>query len=89
MMFPVSQYNDKPFVIAAPQGMGICSSTKYPEICKDLFAELANNSYDLLADHANTIFTLSSVKAANELEAITTNPIVADTTYMAARVESG
>ena len=57
--------------------------TKYPEICKDLFAELANNSYDLLADHANTIFTLSSVKAANELEAITTNPIVADTTYMA------
>ena len=83
MMFPVSQYNDKPFVIAAPQGMGICSSTKYPEICKDLFAELANNSYDLLADHANTIFTLSSVKAANELEAITTNPIVADTTYMA------
>lgn len=83
MMFPVSQYNDKPFVIAGPQGMGICSSTKYPEICKDLFAELANNSYDLLADHANTIFTLSSVKAANELETITTNPIVADTTYMA------
>ncbi len=63
--------------------MGICSTTKYPEICKDLFAELVNNSYDLLADHANTIFTLSSVKAANELETITTNPIVADTTYMA------
>jgi inositol-phosphate transport system substrate-binding protein len=83
MMFPVSQYNDTPFVIAAPQGMGISASTKYPEICKDLLAELANNSYDLLADHASTIFTLSSVKAANELEAITTNPIVADTTYMA------
>lgn len=83
MMFPVSEYNDKPFVIAAPQGMAINADTKYPEICKDLFAELVNNSYDLLADHANTIFTLSSIKAANELEAITTNPIVADTTYMA------
>ena len=83
MMFPVSQYNDKPFVTAAPQGMAISASTKYPEICKDLLAELANNSYDLLADHASTIFTLSSVKAANELEAITTNPIVANTTYMA------
>ncbi len=83
MMFPVSQYNDTPFVIAAPQGMAISASTKYPEICKDLLAELANNSYDLLADHASTIFTLSSVKAANELEAITTNPIVANTTYMA------
>ena len=63
--------------------MAISASTKYPEICKDLLAELANNSYDLLADHASTIFTLSSVKAANELEAITTNPIVANTTYMA------
>lgn len=83
MMFPVSQYNEKPFVIAAPQGMGINAATKYPEVCKDLFAELVNNSYDLLADHADTIFTLSSVKAANSLEAITTNPIVADTTYMA------
>ncbi len=83
MMFPVSQYNDKPFVVAAPQGMAINANTKYPEVCKDLLAELANNSYDLLANHASTIFTLSSVKAANELEAITTNPIVANTTYMA------
>lgn len=83
MMFPVSEYNEKPFVIAAPQGMAINANTKYPEICKDLFAELVNNSYDLLADHADTIFTLSSVKAANELEAITTNPIVADVGYMA------
>ena len=83
MMFPVSEYNDKPFVIAAPQGMAISAATKYPEVCKDLFAELVNGSYDVLADHADTIFTLSSVKAANELEAITTNPIVADTTYMA------
>ncbi len=83
MMFPVSQYNDKPFVVAAPQGMAINANTKYPEVCKDLLAELASNSYDLLANHASTIFTLSSVKAANELEAITTNPIVANTTYMA------
>lgn len=83
MMFPVSEYNDTPFVVAAPQGMAISSSTKYPEICMDLFQELVNNSYDLLADHADTIFTLSSVKAANELDAITTNPIVAKTTYMA------
>lgn len=83
MMFPVSEYNDSPFVVAAPQGMAINSDTKYPEICMDLFAELANNSYHLLADHANVIFTLSSIKAANELEAIKTNPIVADVGYMA------
>lgn len=83
MMFPASQYNEKAFVVAAPQGMAINANTKYPEVCKDLLAELANNSYDLLANHASTIFTLSSVKAANELEAITTNPIVANTTYMA------
>lgn len=82
MMFPVSEYNEKPFVIAAPQGMAISASTKYPEICKDLFAELANGSSDLLANHANTIFTLSSVKAANQMDAIKTNPIVANTIYM-------
>lgn len=83
MMFPASEYNEKPFVIAAPQGMGINSATKYPEICYDLLEELANGSADLLADHADTIFTLSSVKAANEMDAITTNPIVADVGYMA------
>lgn len=83
MMFPVSEYNEKPFVIAAPQGMGINSATKYPEICHDLLEELANGSADLLADHADTIFTLSSVKAANEMDAIKTNPIVADVGYMA------
>lgn len=83
MMFPVSEYSDKPFVIAAPQGMGINAATKYPDICHDLLEELANGSADLLADHADTIFTLSSVKAANEMEAITTNPIVADVGYMA------
>ena len=83
MMFPVSEFNEKPFVIAAPQGMGINSATKYPEICHDLLAELAAGSADLLANHADVIFTLSSVKAANEMEAITTNPIVADVGYMA------
>ncbi len=83
MMFPASEYNKDPFVIAAPQGMGINADTKYPEICKDLLKELANNSYDILADHADTIFTLSSIKEANELEAITTNPIVRDCGYMA------
>ncbi|MGI6696831.1 MAG: ABC transporter substrate-binding protein [Christensenellales bacterium] len=83
MMFPVSEYNNKPFVIAAPQGMGINAATKHPEVCYDLFVELATGSADLLADHANVIFTLSSVKAANEMEAITTNPIVADVRYMA------
>lgn len=83
MMFPVSEYSEKPFVVAAPQGMGINSATKYPEICYDLLKELANDSADLLADHADTIFTLSSVKAANEMDAIKTNPIVADVGYMA------
>ena len=83
MMFPASEYCEKPFVIAAPQGMGINAATKHPEICRDLFAELANDSADLLANHAGIIFSLSSVKAANEMEAITTNPIVADVGYMA------
>ena len=83
MMFPASEYSEKPFVIAAPQGMGINAATKYPEICYDLLAELAAGSADLLANHADVIFSLSSVKAANEMEAITTNPIVADVGYMA------
>ena len=83
MMFPASQYNDEPFVIAAPEATAISAVTKYPEICKDLLAELANNSYDILADHADTIFALSSIKAANELESIKNNPIVRDVGYMA------
>lgn len=83
MMFPASEYIDKPFVTAAPQGMGINAATKYPEICKDLFAELADGSADILADHASTIFALSSVKASNAMDIIKSNPVVADTTYMA------
>ena len=49
MMFPVSEYNDKPFVIAAPPGMAINAAAKDPEICKDLFAGLINDSCDVLA----------------------------------------
>ena len=81
--FPVSEFNDTPFVTAAPQGMGISSQTKYPEICKDLFVELANGSQDMLAYHASEIFTLSSVKEANKHEYITTNPVLKEVTYMA------
>lgn len=83
MMFPASQYNEAPFVIAAPQGTAISAATKYPDICKDLLAELAGSSYDILAGHADTIFALSSIKAANELESIKSNPIVRDVGYMA------
>ena len=83
-VFPVSEYNDTPFCIAAPQGMGINANTKYPEICKDLFRELySGDSIDQLAHHADTIFTLSSVKAANQMEDITTNPILETVGYMA------
>ena len=83
-VFPVSEYNDTPFCIAAPQGMGINATTQYPEICKDLFRELySGDSIDQLAHHADTIFTLSSVKAANEMEDIKTNPILEKVGYMA------
>ena len=83
-VFPASQYSDTPFCIAAPQGMGINSQTQYPEICKELFKELySGDSVDQLAHHASTIFTLSSVKAANEMEEITTNPILKKVGYMA------
>ncbi|MBS4784936.1 MAG: extracellular solute-binding protein [Clostridiales bacterium] len=83
-VFPASQYNSQPFCIAAPQGMGINANTQYPEICKDLFRELyCGDSVDQLAHHADTIFTLSSVKAANEMEDIKTNPILKEVGYMA------
>ncbi len=83
-VFPASEYNKTPFCIAAPQGMGINANTQYPEICKDLFRELySGGSIDQLAHHADTIFTLSSVKAANEMEDIKTNPILEKVGYMA------
>ena len=82
-VFPVSANNDKPFCVAAPQGMGINANTKYPEVCKDLFRELySGSSVDMLAEHANTIYTLSSVKAANEMDAIKNNPILKEVGYM-------
>lgn len=83
VLFPVSEYNDKPFASVAPQGMGINANTKYPEICKDLLIELSNGSADLLANHASKILTLSSVKEANTMEAITSNPVLKEVTYMA------
>ncbi len=83
VVFPVSEYSDKTFVTAAPQGMGISSQTKYPEICKDLLEELVNGSNDMLAYHASEIFTLSSVKEANSHEYITSNPVLKEVTYMA------
>lgn len=83
VLYPVSQYNDKPFTIVAPQGMGISSRTKYPEICKDLFKELVDGSSDQLAAHASTILTLSSVKAANVDPILTENPVLKEVTYMA------
>ena len=64
--------------------MGINANTQYPEICKDLFRELySGDSIAELAHHADTIFTLSSVKAANEMEDIKTNPILEKVGYMA------
>ncbi|GHV66769.1 sugar ABC transporter substrate-binding protein [Spirochaetia bacterium] len=83
ILFPVSRYNSKPFTVAAPQGMGINAKTKYPDICKDLFRELAGNSYEQLAEHASKIFTLSSVKTANDTAVIKANPILKEVTYMA------
>lgn len=82
-LFPKSEYNDKAFCVTAPQSVAINANTKYPEICKDLLKELAAGSADQLAHHASTIFTLSSVKAANAMEEITTNPVLKAVTYMA------
>ena len=82
MVFPKSDYNETPFVTSSPQGMSISSQTKYPEICMDLFEELANDSNDMLAYHASEIFTLSSVKEANTNEYITSNPVLKEVTYM-------
>lgn len=82
-LFPASQYSAKPFVVAAPQYIGISSKTKYPEICLDLFEELANGSSDLLARHAAQINSLSSVVAANSDPQLLANPIIRDIAYLA------
>ena len=76
ILFPVSQYNDKPFAVAGPQGMAVKKDTKYPEIIKDLFRELATDSVDLLAHHASVVWALSSVKAANEADEVVNSPIL-------------
>ena len=83
MMFPKSQYVDHPFVYGAPQYVGISSKTKYPDLCKELYKMLVTEDTDLMARHAATINTLSSVKAANEDSQMAKNPIVAATGYMA------
>nr|WP_321305780.1 extracellular solute-binding protein [uncultured Sphaerochaeta sp.] len=83
VLFPASQYTEKPFVVAAPQYIGISSKTEHPEICLDLFAELANDSNDLLARHAAKINSLSSVIAANNDPQMAANPIIRDVAYLA------
>lgn len=83
VLFPKSAYTDKPFAVAAPQMMAISADTKYPEICKDIFKELAAGSSDYLAKHSSAIYSLSSIKSENQSDVITNNPILKDVTYMA------
>lgn len=83
VLFPKSEYTDKPFTVAAPQMMAISADTKYPEICKDIFKELAAGSSDYLAQHSSAIYSLSSIKSENQSDVITNNPILKDVTYMA------
>lgn len=83
VLFPKSEFTDAPFGTVAPQMMAISADTKYPDVCKDIFRELAGESNDLLAKHAGTIYTLSCIKAANENTNITENPILKNVTYMA------
>lgn len=82
VLFPVSAFNDAPFAVAAPTAVAISKQTKHPEIVKDLFRELATDSSDLLANHAATIFALSSVKSANEDPLVTEHPVLKDVSYM-------
>ena len=82
VLFPKSADSEAPFCTAAPQFMSISAQTKYPDICKDIFRELQGDSADLLAHHSATTFSLSSVKAANEMKEITDSPILSPVTYM-------
>lgn len=83
LVFPVSEGNPEPFAVAAPQAVSINGSTKYPEICMALLEELyAGDSTEALAVHGGTIFSLSSVKAANEMDEIKNNVILKDIGYM-------
>lgn len=82
VLFPVKSGAGKPFAVAAPQALAISADTKYPEVCKDIIRELMTDSSDLMARHASTIYTLSSIKKANEDPQITEHPLLADVTYM-------
>lgn len=88
VLFPKSADTDKAFCTAAPQFMSISADTKYPQLCKQIFMELQGDSADLLAHHSAVTYSLSSVKAANEMEEITSNPILAPVTYMADYAQS-
>lgn len=83
-LFPKSEKNETPFTVAAPQSVSVNANTKYPEICKDLLEEIyAGESVEDLAVHGDSIFSLTSVTAANEMDTITTNPILESIGYMA------
>lgn len=82
VLFPTKGGAGEPFAVAAPQGLAISADTKYPEVCKDIIRELMTDSSDLMARHASTIYTLSSIKKANEDPQITEHPLLAGVTYM-------
>ncbi len=82
ILFPSSQYNDTPFVIAAPDGIAISSQTKHSDIIKEIFVELATDSSDLLATHGAITFSLGPVEEANLNEQITTHPLLQNISYM-------
>lgn len=82
VLFPTKSGAGKPFAVAAPQGLAISADTKYPEVCKDIIRELMTDSSDLMARHASTIYTLSSIKKANEDPQITGHPLLSGVTYM-------
>lgn len=82
VLFPTKSGAGKPFAVAAPQALAISADTKYPDVCKDIIRELMTDSSDLMARHASTIYTLSSVKKANEDPQITEHPLLAGVTYM-------
>lgn len=82
VLFPTREGAGQPFAVAAPQGLAISADTKYPEVCKDIIRELMTDSADLMARHASTIYTLSSIKKANEDPQITEHPLLSGVTYM-------
>ena len=82
VLFPKSENSDAPFCTAAPQFMSISADTEYPELCKEIFRELQGDSASYLAHHSAVTYSLSSVKAANEMEEITSSAILSPVTYM-------